>query len=91
VPCEGGQLHTKKVKQRKLRKNMTKDRDQEWERARQDAWLREILTESLGSESEEKYARFAESGRWIAEMTGIPQRTTPTSRGECSGQKMPGS
>jgi hypothetical protein len=42
-----------------------------------------MLTDSSGSESEEKYARFAESGRWIAEMIGIPQQATMTSRGEC--------
>ncbi len=70
---------------------MTKDKDQEWELARQDAWLREMLTDSSGSESKEKYARFVESGRWIAEMTGIPQRTTTTSREECSGQEKPDS
>jgi hypothetical protein len=39
--------------------------------ARRDAWLRELLTDSSGSETEEKCTRFAESGRWIAEMTGI--------------------
>jgi hypothetical protein len=50
-----------------------------------------MLTDSLGSEMEEKYARFAESGRWVADMTGIPQQTMTTSRGECSGQKKPGS
>jgi hypothetical protein len=91
APSEGKQLHTKKIKRRKPRKKVTKDKDQEWELARQDAWLREMLTDSSGSESEEKYARFAESGRWIPEMTGIPQRTTTTSRGECSGQKKPDS
>jgi hypothetical protein len=48
-----------------------------------------MLTDSSRSESEEKYARFAESGRWIAEMTGIPQQTMKTSRGECSGQEKP--
>ncbi len=66
---------------------MTRHKDPEWELARQDAWLRQMLTDSSGSDSEEKYARFAESGRWIAEMTGIPQRTTMTSRGEFSGQE----
>jgi hypothetical protein len=91
VPRIGEPLPAKKVKRRKLRKKMTKSEDQEWERARQDAWLREMLTDSSESESEEKYARFAESGRWIAEMTGIPQRTTTTSRGECSGQEKPNS
>jgi hypothetical protein len=50
-----------------------------------------MLTDSSGSESEEKYARFAESGRWIAEMTGIPQQAMTTSRGECSGQEKPDS
>ncbi len=81
----------KKIKRRKLRKKVTGDKDYQWELARQDAWLREMLTDSSGSETEEKYARFAESGRWIAEMTGIPQQTTTTSRGECSGQEKPGS
>jgi hypothetical protein len=33
--------------------------------------LRELLTDNSGSDAEEKYTRFAESGRWIAEMTGI--------------------
>jgi hypothetical protein len=88
---EGGPLHTKKIKRRKLRKKVTKDKDNEWELARQDAWLTEMLTDSSGSESEEKYARFAESGRWIAEMNGIPQGATTTSRGECSVQKKPDS
>ncbi len=50
---------------------MTEDKDHRWEMARQDAWLRELLTDSSGSETEENYTRFAESGRWIAEMTGI--------------------
>jgi hypothetical protein len=91
TPGEKKSLHPKKVKRRKPRKKVTRDKDQEWERARQDAWLREMLTDTSESEAEEKYARFAESGRWIAEMTGIPQQTVTTSRGECSGQKMPDS
>jgi hypothetical protein len=78
----------KKASRRKLIKKVTGNKDHQWEPARQDAWLREMLTDSSGSESEEKYARFAESGRWIAEMTGIPQQATTTSRGECSGQEM---
>jgi hypothetical protein len=71
--------HAKKIKRRKLRKKVTEDKDHQWETARQDAWLRELLTDSSGSETEEKYTRFAESGRWIAEMTGVPQQTTTTS------------
>jgi hypothetical protein len=58
-----------------------RSKDQEWERARRDAWLREMLTDTSESESEEKYGRFAESGRWIRELTGIPQQTTMTPRG----------
>ncbi len=81
----------RKTKRRKLRKKVTRNKDHQWKIARQDAWLREMLTDSSESESEEKYARFAESGRWIAEITGIPQQATTTARGECSGQEKPGS
>jgi hypothetical protein len=87
TPERGELSRTRKTKRRKLRKKVTRDKDHQWEMARQDAWLIEMLTDSSGSESEEKYARFAESGRWIAEMTGIPQQVTTTSRGECSGQE----
>jgi hypothetical protein len=78
--------HPKGAKQRKLRRRVTRNKDQEWERARRDAWLREMLTDTSESEGEEKYGIFAESGGWIMELTGIPQQT-----GECSGQKMPDS
>jgi hypothetical protein len=71
MPDGEGLPREKNIRRRKLRKKVTKDKDYEWELARQGAWLREMLTDSSGSESEEKYARFAESGRWIAEMTGI--------------------
>jgi hypothetical protein len=91
VPGKGEPPCPKEARRRKLRKKVTKNEEHEWELARQGAWLRELLTDNSESESEEKYARFAESGRWIAEMTGIPQQTTTTSRGECSGQKKPGS
>jgi hypothetical protein len=70
---------------------VTESRDQGWEQAKRDAWLREMLTDTSESESEEKYGRFAESGRWIAELTVDPQQATTTPRGECSGQKMPDS
>jgi hypothetical protein len=46
----------RKIKRRKLRKKVTRDKDHQWELARQDAWLREMLTDSSGSETEEKYA-----------------------------------
>jgi hypothetical protein len=57
-----------------------KDEDHRWEVARQEAWLRKLLTDSSGSETEEKYTRFAESGRWVAEMTGIGDK-------ECMGMQ----
>jgi hypothetical protein len=79
----------REVRRRKLRKKVTRGEDHQWELARQNAWLREMLTDSSGNESEEEYTRFAESGRWIAEMTGAPHWTMTTSRGECSGQEKP--
>jgi hypothetical protein len=60
APEKGEPSRTRKTRRRKLRKKVTRDKDHQWELARQDAWLREMLTDSSGSESEEKYARFAE-------------------------------
>jgi hypothetical protein len=42
-------------------------------------------TSSDEDEDEERYGRFAESGRWVAEVYKIPQHSAPTSGGECSG------
>ncbi len=81
--------HPKGVKRRKLRKKTERIRDQEWERARQDAWLREMLSDTSSSEDEESCGRFAESGRWVSELFKISQHPETTSGGECSGQKMP--
>jgi hypothetical protein len=91
----------KRLRRRRLRKKVIRDESHKWEVARHDAWLRELLTDSSGSESEDKYLRFAESGRWIAEMTGSKDKecrkqegsaeartsaqAMTTSRGECSG------
>jgi hypothetical protein len=83
--------HPKSAKRRMPRRKVARTKDQEWEQARQDAWLREMLTDTSESENEEKCGRFAESGRWITELFGIPQQSTTTSRGECSGQRMPDS
>ncbi len=88
--CGRRSHHSKKIKRRKPGKKITRDKDQEWELAGQDAWARETHTDTSGSEAEEEYTRLAESGRWIAEMTGTAATTT-TSRGECSGQEMPDS
>jgi hypothetical protein len=60
--------------------------DQQWEEARHNAWLRQLLSDSSSDEEEdeERYGRFAESGRWMTELYGLPQHPTPTSGGECS-------
>ncbi len=60
----------KRLRRKGLKKKVIKSEDHRWETARRDAWLRELLTDSSENEDEEKYSRFAESGRWIAEMTG---------------------
>jgi hypothetical protein len=61
--------------------------DHDWEEARRSAWLRQMLsdTSSDEDEDEERYGRFAESGRWMSELYGLPQHLVPTSGGECSG------
>jgi hypothetical protein len=81
--------HPRGAKRRKLRKITEKTRDQEWEEARQDAWLRQMLCDTSSSEDEESCGRFAESGRWISELFKISQHPATTSGGECSGQKTP--
>ncbi len=90
-PRGGWPPHPKGAKRRKLRKRTERTGDQEWEKARQDAWLRQMLSDTSSSEDEESYGRFAESGRWISELFKIPQHPATTSGGECSGQKTPDS
>jgi hypothetical protein len=77
--------HSVGAKRRKLRKRPGASRDQDWEEARRSAWLRQMLSDTSSDEDEECYGRFAESGRWIAELFEIPQHPVPTSGGECSG------
>jgi hypothetical protein len=69
-PREDEPPTTRKLKRRKLRRKGSISGAEEWETVRCDAWLRELLTDSSEDESEDKYSRFMESGRWIAEMTG---------------------
>jgi hypothetical protein len=73
--------------QRKLKKRPRAGTDQDWEEARRSAWLRQMLsdTSSDEDEDEERYGRFAESGRWMSELYGLPQHLVPTLGGECSG------
>jgi hypothetical protein len=72
---------------RKLKRRPGAITDQDWEEARRSAWLRQMLsdTSSDEDENEERYRRFAESGRWMSELYGFPQHLLPTSGGECSG------
>jgi hypothetical protein len=69
-----------------LRKRPKAVSDRQWEEARYNAWLRQLLSDdsSDGDEEEERYGRFAESGRWMTELYGIPQHPTTTSGRECS-------
>ncbi len=69
-----------------LRKKSEATMDQLWEEARRNAWLRQLLSDDSSEESdgEEQYRRFAESGKWMAELYGIPQHPTTTMGGECS-------
>ncbi len=77
------------TKRRRLRKKPETTKNQEWEEARQDAWLRQMLSDTSSDEDEERYGRFAESGRWTSELSKISQHSAATSGGECSGQKKP--
>jgi hypothetical protein len=72
---------------RKPKKRPRAVTDQDWEEARRSAWLRQMLsdTSSDEDEDEERYGRFAESGRWMSELYRFPQHLVPTSGGECSG------
>ncbi len=81
--------HPGGAKRRKLRKKTEKARDQEWEEARQNVWLRQMLSDTSSDEDGESYGRFAESGRWMSELFKVSQHSTATSGGECSGQKTP--
>jgi hypothetical protein len=62
-------------RQRRPRKKTTRNIKDDWEAIRKDAWLRELLTSSSEEEAkekrtkleEEKYRRFEESSRWLAE------------------------
>jgi hypothetical protein len=46
--------------------------DQQWEEARRNARLRQMLSDSLGSEDEEQPGRCAEPGRWRLELYEPP-------------------
>jgi hypothetical protein len=75
------------TEQQKLRKRPKATAGQQWEEARQNARLRQMLSDGSSSEDEdeERHGRFAESGRLVSELNGLPQHLTTTSGGECSG------
>jgi hypothetical protein len=72
--------------QQRLRKRPGVTADQQWEEARRNAWLRQVLSDGSSDEDEdqERHGRFAESGRWMSELYGLPRHPTTTSGGECS-------
>jgi hypothetical protein len=77
--------HPAGAKRWRLKKRPGAAMDQDWEEARRSAWLRQMLSDTSSDEDEERYGRFAESGRWMTELYRIPQHLVPTSGGECSG------
>jgi hypothetical protein len=74
------------IGQPKLKARPRASSDRQWEEARYNAWLRQLLSDDSSDEDEdeERYGRFAESGRWMTELYGIPQYPTATSGRECS-------
>ncbi len=72
--------------QPKLKARLRVTSDRQWEEARYSAWLRQLLSDDSSDEDEdeERYGRFAESGRWMTELYGVPQYPTATSGRECS-------
>jgi hypothetical protein len=81
--------HPVAADQQRPRKRPKATADQRWEEARQNARLRQMLSDSPSSEDEdeERHGRFAESGRWMSELYGLPQYITTASGGECSEQQ----
>jgi hypothetical protein len=56
------------------RKKQKTTADQQWEEARQNAWLRQMLSSGLSSEDEDEgqHGRWAEPGRWTPELCEPP-------------------
>jgi hypothetical protein len=62
--------------EQRTRKKPKATADRQWEEARQNARLRQMLSNSPSSEDEDedeiRHGRFAESGRWMPELYGPP-------------------
>ncbi len=58
------------AERQRLRKRPRVTADQQWEEARRNAWLRQVLSDGSSDEDEdeERHGRFAESGRWMSEL-----------------------
>jgi hypothetical protein len=80
--------HLAGASQPRARPRPRADPGRQWEEARHSAWLRQLLSDDSSdegeNEDEERYGRFAESGRWMTELYGVPQHPTVTLGRECS-------
>jgi hypothetical protein len=83
----GWSSYSVEAKRRKLRQGSGATRDRDWEEARRSAWLRQMRSDTSSDEDEDEghRGRFAEPGRWVAELYKILHHPAPTSGGECSG------
>ncbi len=77
LPYEGSRPgHPVVAGEQGARKKQKTTADRQWEEARQNARLRQMLSDNLSSEDEdedeERHGRFAESGRWMPELYGPP-------------------
>ncbi len=66
--------HPRDTKRRKPRKKAMRSKDQEWEQARQDAWLREMLTDTSESENEEKAEGLRSPGDGLQSYSESPSK-----------------
>jgi hypothetical protein len=84
--CNGSPPTEEKPRRRRLRKKRTRNQDEDWESVRRDVWLREMLTDSSENEPEDKYMRFKESSRWIADKPGIENKANLGQKGPAKVQ-----
>jgi hypothetical protein len=68
--------HPTATRQQRTRQKPRATVDQQWEEAMQNAWPRQMLSDSPSSKDEDKHeerhGRFAESGRWMPKLYGPP-------------------
>ncbi len=76
-PCETSRPdHSFAAGEQRTRKKPRTTADRQWEETRQNARLRQMLSDGPSSEDEDenekRHRRFAEAGRWMPEMYGSP-------------------